>query len=182
MSEIASSPSAQASSTQKTLSALLSSTQAISLPSIEANLSPSSRKSVSDTIGAFAKTAASQDSSTFTSPASSSSSSSFFASPSPPFSPAANFSDKSGLIVGGVIGGVAVLALISGIFVWNRQHHDRRKLRGDGIRQAAGTDQIDSEEHVVANDNEIHEVDAPRPIRELDSRSIAELEPWSFAR
>lgn len=138
--------------------------------STKANLSPSSRNDLSQTIGAFTSTTAPQDSSTYTSPASSSS------SPS-----AANPSDKTGVIVGGVVGGTAVLALLSGIIAWTWMHRNRQNPQGHGPPQAVWTGQTEPGEYLVPKDNGIHEVAALKPIPELELRPIAELEPRPLA-
>lgn len=91
-------------------------------------------------------------------------------------------------IVGGVIGGVAVLALLSGFIAWIWMHH-RRNTQSHEIPQPVWINQTRSEEAAVPKNNEIYEVDALRPRAELERRSrtelelrpIAELEPGSSA-
>ena len=138
--------------------------------SIKADLSTSSRNNGSHTISTFSGTTTSQNLVTFTMPVPSSSS-----------SPADNSSDKTGVIVGGVIGGVAVLALISGIFAWTWINHNRRNPQGDATSQAAWTGRTDPGEYVVPEDNEIHEVGSSRPTEEQEFGPIAELEHTPFA-
>ena len=92
-------------------------------------------------------------------------------------SSAAKPSNKTGVIVGGVIGGVAVLALLSGIIVWTWVHHNRRSPEGHNIPQAAWIGQNRPGEDIVPRDNGVYEVDAFRPRAELEFRPIAELEP-----
>lgn len=111
------------------------------------------------TTSAFTNTPAPQDASTFTSPASSSSSSS-----------SAHPSDKTGVIVGGVIGAVSVLALLSGIIAWIWMRHHRQNPENHHIPQTVWIGQTHSKEHVVPTDNRLHEVDALRPRAELADR------------
>lgn len=156
--------------TQPTLSTSFSSTKLAlspSLSSTEVQLSLSSRNSSSHIVDSFARTTTCQDSSTFTSSASSSPSSSF---------PAVNSSEKAGLIVGGVIGGTAVLAFISGIIAWTWINHNRRNPQGNGTHQKASTGQTDHGRYAVPENNGIYEVDAVRPIVELEVRPIVEVE------
>lgn len=131
---------------------------------------------LSQTTSTFADTVVPQGSSRSTAPVSSSSFSS------------ANPSDKTGVIVGGVIGGVAVLALLTGIIAWICMHYNRRNSASHEIAQAAWTGQTHSREDVVPENNRIYEINAHSPrselehsmIAELENRMIAELEPRSF--
>lgn len=133
----------------------------------------SSQNALSQTIKTFANTAVPQGSSTFTAPASPPSSS--FASASP--------SDQTGVVVGGVIGGVAVLAFFIGFVVWTWMHSNRRNSRNHEMTQTASIDPIDSEQDMVFNNNNnsFYELNAPSPRAELEHRPIAELEPVSIA-
>lgn len=168
------SQTASSSSTKADLSTSSSSTKAVlsfPLPSIEINLPLSSRNDVLQTFNIFATATVSRDSSTFTSSASSSSSS----------SSAANSSGNVGIIVGGVIGGVAVLTLISGIIAWTWTHHKRRNPQNKKIHQESLTGQTNPGEYAAPDNSGVYEVDAFRPIPELEPRPIVELEPRSIA-
>lgn len=131
--------------------------------SIEANRLPSSQSNAFQTHDASVSTAVSQDPIISTSPASLSSAS------------VAPSSNQTGVIVGGVIGGVAVLALLSGIIAWTWIQHTRRNSQNHGTLQAAWTNQNDPQESVVPENNEIYEVDALRSVGELEFRPIMEL-------
>lgn len=142
------------------LSTSFSSTRATLLPSLSSTKANPS----------FPKATTSQTLFTFTMPVPSSSSSS-----------ADNSSDKTGVIVGGVIGGVAVLALISGILAWTWINHNRRNPQVDATSQTAWTGRTDLGEYALPEDNETHEVESSRPTEEQEFGPIAELEPTSFA-
>lgn len=145
--------------------------------STKSNLSPSSSQNdlSQTTSSTFANTAVPQGSPTSTAPASPSS----FSSASP--------SDKTGVIVGGVIGGVAVLGLFIGIIAWTWMHHNRRNSKTDhNIAQAASTGQThteaeDEEDVVPVNNHGVYEIHAVSPRAELEPSLIAELEPRSLA-
>lgn len=144
----------------------------LSPSSTKPNQSPSSQNDLSQTTSTFANTAVPQGSSTSTSTAPAYPSS--FASASP--------SDQTGVVVGGVIGGVAVLALFIGFIFWTWMHSDRRNSKDHEIAQTAPIDQTHSEEDVVFNDNSsLYEINAPSLRAELEHRTIAELEPVSIA-
>lgn len=147
-----------------TISAFASSVVPQASSSTTKNLSASSPNDLSHTTGAFASSVAPQASSKLTSPATSSSAS------------AAHPSDKAGLIVGGVIGGVAVLSLSSGMIAWIWMNHNRQNSQSHGTPQTVGTGQADPEEYVVSQDNEIHELNAHGSLGELDGRPIEELD------
>ena len=125
---------------------------------------PSSQSKAFQTLDASVSTAVSQYPFISTSPASLSSAS------------VAPSSNKTGVIVEGVIGGIAVLALLSGIIAWTWIQHTRRNSQNHGTLQAAWTNQNDPEESVVPENNEIYEVDALRSVGELEFRPIMELE------
>lgn len=137
--------------------------------STKANLSPSSQNDHSQTTSTSANTAVPHGSPTSTAPASPSSTSS------------ARPSDKTGVIVGGVIGGVAVLALLIGIISWTWMHHNRRNSEDRETAQRARIGQFHFGEDVVPTYNEVYGVNTLRPRAELEPRIIAELEPGSFA-
>ena len=85
------------------------------------------------------------------------------------------------MVVGGVIGGVAVFSMLSGFVIWRWMQHTRENSQDPKTSQAASTGQVDFEEFVVPQDNRIHEVDALRDLAELELRQIAELEMRQIA-
>lgn len=137
--------------------------------STKPNLSPSSQNDFSQTTNTFANTAIPQGS--FTSTASASSSS--FSSAKP--------SDETGVIVGGVIGGVAVLALLTGIIAWTWMRCIRRNSKSHEITQAARTVQNHFEKDVVPNNNGVYAIHALSQRAELEHSLIPELEPGLVA-
>ena len=78
--------------------------------------------------------------------------------------------------MGGVVGAVSVLALLSGIIAWVWMHHYRQKSKSHDIPQTVWIGQTHPEEYVVPEDNRSYEVDAFRPRAELEFRPTAELE------
>lgn len=147
-------------------------TLSLSSSSMETNPPLSSRSGVSQTTSASAITAPPQDSPILTSPASPA---------SPSSSSSAHLSDKTGVIVGGVIGGIAVLAQLSGILAWIWMHHNRRNSEGREIPQAGWTSQTHPGENTAPKDHIFYEVDTLTPRAELEVSPIAELEPRSIA-
>lgn len=83
------------------------------------------------------------------------------------------------MIVGGAIGGVAVLALLSGIIAWTWTHHNRRNLKGHDIHQAVQTGQNHPREDVIPN--RVYEGNALSPRAELDDTLRVELDSESIA-